>query len=526
MKNNQPVTGVDKDYHADANILSTTNLKGAITYINPDFIDISGFTEEELLNSNHNIVRHPDMPPAAFESLWGQIKAGNPWMGMVKNRCKNGDHYWVDAYVMPIQKNGTTVEYQSVRYKPEPDLVRRAEPLYKRLREGKKIPVSLGSRLGLKNQLILGSLIALLPAIVVTQIEALSAYTLVGFLITALSGAAINTILMKPFGNLVGIAKKVFDNYLMSKIYTGRDDEIGQIQLALKMQHSQVNAIVGRLSDTTRILGEIANVTSETSSQANQGVATQQNEITQVATAMTEMAATVQEIAKNAARAAESTEIGLKETAAGKQVVDGTISSINSLATEVQQAADVIEKLSEYSTNIGDILGVIKGIAEQTNLLALNAAIEAARAGEQGRGFAVVADEVRTLAGRTQESAQEIEEMIERLQGGSKEAVKVMEQSRDKAGISVQQAARAGEALEVITGAINTITEMNFQIATASEEQSAVAEEINQNVVNISKVADSTSQGAQQSVDATHEMVETIQRLDSLVSQFMKRDLG
>ncbi|MCU7890482.1 MAG: methyl-accepting chemotaxis protein [Candidatus Thiodiazotropha sp. (ex Ustalcina ferruginea)] len=309
----------------------------------------------------------------------------------------------------------------------------------------------------------------------------------------------------------------------MSRIYTGRDDEFGQIQLALKMQHSQINAIVGRLSDTTQILDEVANVTAMTSHQANQGVSTQQSEIMQVATAMTEMATTVQEVAKNAALAAESTGVGLNETTAGKQVVDATIDSIHLLAGEVKQSTEVIEKLSEYSANIGNILGVIKGIAEQTNLLALNAAIEAARAGEQGRGFAVVADEVRTLAGRTQESTLEIEEMIERLQGGSQEAVDVMKRSRDKAEDSVKQAAMAGEALGEITGAINTITEMNYQIATASEEQSAVAEEINQSIVNISEVADMTSQGAQQSVEATNNLVQTIQRLDGLVSQFMRK---
>ncbi len=523
MKNNQPVTGVNKDFHASKNILSTTDLKGAITYVNPDFLEISGFTDDELLGVNHNIIRHPDMPPAAFENLWSEIKAGNPWMGIVKNRCKNGDHYWVDAYVMPIQENGVTVEYQSVRYKPAADCVKRAEPLYKRLREGKNIPVSMSSRLGLRNKLVLGNLVALLPALMVTQVNELAAYSLVGFLVSALLGAAINTTLMQPFGAVVDIAKKVFDNSLMSKIYTGRDDEFGHIQLALKMQDSQINAIVGRLSDTTRILDGVANVTAVTSYQANQGVSTQQSEIMQVATAMTEMAATVQEVAKNAALASESTGVGLNETATGKQVVDDTINAIHSLADEVQQSGDVIRRLSEYSANIGDILGVIKGIAEQTNLLALNAAIEAARAGEQGRGFAVVADEVRTLAGRTQESTLEIEQMIERLQGGSHEAVIVMDQSREKAENSVQQAVKAGEALGAITHAINNINDMNYQIATAAEEQSAVADEINKNIVNISEVADSTSEGAMQSVKATEEMVQTIQRLEGLVGQFMKR---
>lgn len=131
MKNNQPVSGVNKDFKVGVNLLSTTNLKGSITYTNPEFTEISGFNEDELKGKNHNIVRHPDMPPAAFENLWTDIKAGKPWMGIVKNRCKNGDHYWVDAYVMPIQQNGVTVEYQSVRFKPKPGAVERATQLYK-----------------------------------------------------------------------------------------------------------------------------------------------------------------------------------------------------------------------------------------------------------------------------------------------------------------------------------------------------------------------------------------------------------
>lgn len=523
MKNNQPITDVNVDYQAETNLLSTTNLKGAITYVNPDFLKISGFAEEELLGKNHNVVRHPDMPPAAFNSLWNEVKAGKPWMGIVKNRCKNGDHYWVDAYVMPIQKNGMTIEYQSVRFKPAPDYIKRAEPLYKKLRDGGTISSSLSAKLGLRNKLILGNLAALLPILVVTQIEGLASYGLIAFLVSALLGAAINTALIKPFGDVVNKAKKVFDNSLMSKIYTGRDDEFGQIELALKMRDSQINAVVGRLSDTTVSLSDLAKVTATTSGQTNQGVSTQQDEIRQVATAMTEMTATVQEVANNAAQAAESTEVGLKASAAGKQVVDATIDSIHSLSGEVRQAAEVIEKLSKYSANIGDILGVIKGVAEQTNLLALNAAIEAARAGEHGRGFAVVADEVRTLAGRTQQSTLEIEEMIAQLQGGSEEAVNVVEQSCGKADASVELVAKAGAALETITDAINTITDMNHQIATASKEQSVVAEEINQNIVNISDVADMTSQGAQQSVEATEEMVQTIGNLDSLVVQFMKR---
>ncbi|MBT2971340.1 MAG: hypothetical protein B6D72_09330 [gamma proteobacterium symbiont of Ctena orbiculata] len=522
MKKNLPITDHEVVFGEDKNILSTTNLKGAITYANPTFINISGFSEDELLDQNHNIVRHPDMPPAAFENLWTEVKAGNPWMGVVKNRCKNGDYYWVDAFVTPILQEGSTVEYQSVRYKPDPAWVQRAEPLYQRLLQGKPVKPGIGSKIGLNVKLILGNLLSLLPYAITSQANSSITINAVGLFSTLVLIVGVNLFLTTPFTRLVKESKSLFDNDLMRRIYTGRDDDFGRIELALRMQQSQLRAVIGRLSDTTRTLNEVAENTSNITDQTNKGVITQTSEIEQVATAMTEMTATIREVAESANRAAESTGLGLGEAAHGKDVVDTTIEVINNLADEIQKAASVIEKLSTYTTNMGDALCVIKEIADQTNLLALNAAIEAARAGEQGRGFAVVADEVRTLAGRTQKSASEIEAMIEQLQDGSREAVQVMEKSRDTAGKSVEQAARAGEALETIAGAINTINDMNHQIATASEEQTAVAEEINKNIVNVNDVAGATAEGAMQSVHATEKIVTTVSQLNRLIVQFLR----
>ena len=280
--------------------------------------------------------------------------------------------------------------------------------------------------------------------------------------------------------------------------------------------HSLVSDVAQHTEQVAAASEEMSNITSLT----NEGVNKQRSEIDQVASAMNEMTATVQEVAKNAMAASNSASNADEETIGGKKVVLATIESINNLASEVDTATGVIKQLEQQSESIGGVLDVIKAVAEQTNLLALNAAIEAARAGEQGRGFAVVADEVRTLASRTQESTQEIETMIEQLQSGTRHAVEVMEKGHHAAQASVEQAAEAGTSLEKITSSVATISDMNTQIASAAEEQSAVAEEINRNVVNINSMAEDVTNGAAQTSNASHSLAELASQLQHLVRQF------
>jgi methyl-accepting chemotaxis protein len=297
-------------------------------------------------------------------------------------------------------------------------------------------------------------------------------------------------------------------------------DVIGRLSGYIESLSSTNRAILRQCSDTSGKLVAGMDELSDGAHYTSTGTKRQKQEVELVATAMNQMSATVQEVAHNASNAAVAAASADDHARHGKEVVASTIDAIHHLADGVEQASAAIETVEKDSETISTVLDVIRGIADQTNLLALNAAIEAARAGEQGRGFAVVADEVRSLAARTQQSTQEIQEMIERLQNGTQVASALMTESNDRANEAVEQAAEAGVALETITDDVDTINMMNSQIATASEQQSAVAEEINQNIVRISQVTEETAHIAEHTSMACIQVTDTVSGLEASLRQY------
>jgi len=524
MEHNLSSTGRSVELPADANILSTTDIKSFISHVNADFVNISGYSESELLGQPHSIVRHPDMPAKTFEHMWATLKSGSSWMGLVKNRCKNGDYYWVSAYVTPIRKDREIVEYQSVRTKPQPEQLKAAEQLYALIKSGRK------SRLD-RLQPGLRSRSALLVAGVTTLGTLVGASLLSLSMLDTLLLAGLSSLLsaasvlwqLAPLRGLAERARQIADNPLSQLLYTGRNDEFGQIEFALRMTQAETGAVIGRIADASSRLGNHAQALLGEIDSSNKLSVRQQAETDQVAISVNEVVSSIQDVARHAKNAADAAQHAGDEAQIGQNLVALTSASIGELESKIQQAVQVVHQLESHSSEISKVLDVIGGIAEQTNLLALNAAIEAARAGEQGRGFAVVADEVRNLASRTQQSTMDIHLMIDGLQQGALSAVSVMDKSREQAEASVGHARQAADALVGIHQRVNEIAEMNSQIAAAVEEQGRVSENINRSIGNIRDAADMNVTTGKNNCKSANEVLQLTTGLNGLAQQFWAR---
>ncbi|MDK9795122.1 MULTISPECIES: PAS domain-containing methyl-accepting chemotaxis protein [unclassified Vibrio] len=474
------------DYPSSYSLVSITDTSSYIKYASENFNEVAGFDEGELIGKPHNVVRHPDMPKQAFKDLWTHLKTGKHWMGMVKNRRKNGGYYWVDAFASPIKSNGEVVEYQSVRFKPERIHIQRAEKAYSKLRNNRK-PWKMylpRTRLWMRSAFFL--LISNLLGLLILQ---MNQSPVIAFGVVALLSVFSIYVLTRPVEKLARQARQDFNNPLMEYIYCGKINDLAEIELGMKMRKQFADALLGRVGvsvkDSCEETRASANSAATNSQQVTENLSAQKVEIDSVATAVNEMQASSSEISNNAQATADATLEAQNTMTDSRSVIDNVNHSVLELVDELGEISKVVMRLNQQTEQIGTVVEVINDIAEQTNLLALNAAIEAARAGEQGRGFAVVADEVRTLAKRTQESTTEIKAAIEGIQKGSKSAVSALEKGNEMSTGTVTLLGTALESIQQLQSLVQDVVERNQQIAVAIEEQVYVTDEINENIQSL-----------------------------------------
>jgi len=472
MRTNLPVTQREYELPVHRNIVSVTDLKGRITYCNSVFVEVSGFSREELLGQPHNIVRHPDMPQEAFRDLWETVQSGLPWTGIVKNRRKNGDHYWVLANATPIRAGTEIVGYLSVRSRAERAQIDVAQTLYEKLRSqdqsanggiglfhGKVVKTGLIGRIARKiarpiNQL--GGAALYLAQILAGAIVA-GAFVLLpiwlGVIVALLTatGAAwfVHQHKQGPLKDLLGDALSLAAADLSHRPEAAASGALGHLQLALRQVAVNLRSVIGDVRSEMENVHFAAQEIAAGNRNLSQRTEAQASSLQKTAASMEEITGTVQQSAASAQLGAK---IGAETTTAAHRSHEAVLA--------VSNAMDAIQ---ESSYRIRDIIQVIEGVAFQTNILALNAAVEAARAGAQGRGFAVVATEVRTLAQRTAEAAREVKQLIE--------------EATERIAVGHSQTLDARERMQTALDAVNKVNKLLAEIsASATEQQIGIAQ--------------------------------------------------
>ncbi|TMM44064.1 PAS domain-containing protein [Colwellia ponticola] len=522
------LTGHERHIGEHSALISTSDLTGQVNYCNEQLYHFTQYTADDVIGNHQKMFGAGCMPASFPGDLYESLQLGKAYVAILKNRCRNGDHYWANVYFTPIYEHGKLVGIESIRTRPTAECISRAEKLYLQQQKDHSKSIKTSRLLSLftrSTHLKLGLALTsvILPAFGLlayvlpdNNLPLLGATAGVTLLLTWLVLYAMTTSLRIATNN----TRSIIDNDLAVQVYTGRQDEVGQLVLTVEVLKAKLNTALNRVSEAVEELVAQTELTKNTALHTQTEINRQKEDIEQVVIAMEQMSATVTDIAKNTNDALQGTHEVEAMTADGQSTVVQTAEHITTLADNINEATGVIQSLAQDSKGITDILTVIQSVAEQTNLLALNAAIEAARAGEQGRGFAVVADEVRSLAGRTQGSVVDIEKMIARLQDSTHKAVNVMAASMPLATGSVAQTNLSQEALARISARSGQNNQLNTLISCAAEQQAVVVSNMLDKVQMISDSSQSTANHAQVNQDSSQQLTKLTQRLHGIVHSY------
>lgn len=518
MRINLPITDHEVELSDTSTIVSATDLKGNITYANPYFIAISGYSAQELIGAPQNILRHPDMPAEAFADFWQTIRAGRSWSGMVKNRCKNGDYYWVLANVTPVVENGHTVGYMSVRTKPSRAQVAQATALYACMKAGKADGIALSqgavvrtgwlATLRRVRNMALGKRIALnfsfLMALLLLQLcwstgvlPADAGMWRTGSLLLLIGTMgffwhALHVAVLRPLQQARSACDVMAGGDLTQQDDTDRTDEMGQLLRSLRQLRVNLHSIVGDVRDNFLQISTVTREIAAGNMDLSQRTDAQALALQKTASSMGQLAVTVQQNSGHAGQASEMA--GISQGLAGK------------VGESVEQVVRMMSDISASSRKIGDIIGMIEAIAFQTNILALNAAVEAARAGDQGRGFAVVAGEVRSLAQRCSSAANEIKQLIT--------------ESLRQVAAGSELAGHAGLSSQEMLASVEKVYGLMSEIALASSEQSHGIGTVQQAIVQMDGVTRQNAALVEQSASASAALQDQAIKLEQAMALF------